>query len=55
MNANENWSKISAEEMNLLKQNVKFLCAKHNCSERLTNELNRLMEESAIEVCRESD
>lgn len=53
MNANE-WSAISAEELNLLKQDVKSLCAKHNCSERLSNELNRLMEESAIEVCRES-
>ena len=54
MNSNE-WSKISAEEMNLLKKDVKSLCVKHNCSERLTNELNRLMEESAIEVCGGSD
>ena len=54
MNSNE-WSKISAEEMNLLKKDVKSLCVKHNCSERLANELNRLMEESAIEVCGGSD
>lgn len=55
MNSNENWSEISAEEMNLLKQDVKSLCAKHNCSERLSKELNRLMDESTIEVCGESE
>ncbi len=54
MNSNE-WSKISAEEMNLLKNDVKSLCVKHNCSERLMNELCRLMDESAIEVCGGSD
>jgi len=54
MSSNE-WSEMSAEEMNLLKQDVKSLCAKYNCSERLTNELSRLMDESAIEVCGEID
>ena len=54
MTANE-WYAMSDEEMNLLKQDVKSLCAKANCSERLTSELNRLMEESAIEDCKEMD
>lgn len=54
MSSNE-WSEMSDEEMNLLKQDVKSLCAKYNCSERLTNELNRLMNESAIEVCGETN
>lgn len=47
------WDEMSLEEKNLLKQDVKTLCAKHNCNERIQNEINRLMDESAIEVCGE--
>ena len=50
MSSND-WSGISSEELRLLNQDVKSMCAKYNCSNRLANELNRLMEESAIEVC----
>ncbi len=49
------WSEMTSEEMDLLKQDVKTLCAKHNCNERLQNEINRLMSESSIEICEEFD